>query len=242
LNPGAWRLEVFDSLPSTSDLCTARAAAGEPEGLAVLARQQTAGRGSWGRHWQSPTGNLYLSVLLRPRAPHATSHFVLVAAVALAETLAAYLPDPGALAIKWPNDVLLHGHKLAGILLDASHRGDSLDWLVIGIGANLASAPTIPGRATACLAQETPAPSPEAVAAALLGRLAHWREVWLAGDLAEIRAAWLARTQPVGTPIKLARDGVVTGGTFAGLDHHGSVLLEIDGRLQPFATGEVLLG
>jgi BirA family biotin operon repressor/biotin-[acetyl-CoA-carboxylase] ligase len=190
---GGWRLAVHDSLPSTSDLCRALARDGEPDGLAVLARRQTAGRGSNGRCWVSPAGNMYLSALLRPPGPaREAGQWSLLAGIALAEAAAALLPADAPLALKWPNDLLLGGAKLAGILIDSSAAQGGLDWLVIGIGVNLASAPSLADRATTCLADHTLAPTPESMAAAVLARLAHWRAVHDAEGFAPIRAAWTA--------------------------------------------------
>jgi BirA family biotin operon repressor/biotin-[acetyl-CoA-carboxylase] ligase len=188
---GGWRLVVHDCLPSTSSLCQALARDGEPGGLAVLARAQTGGRGSNGRHWASPPGNLYLSALLRPPGPaREAGQWSLLAGVAVAEAVAALLPADADLALKWPNDLLLGGAKLAGILIDSDAAGARLDWLVIGIGINLASAPTLAERATTCLAAHIAAPAPEVMAEAVLERLAHWRAVHAAAGFAAIRAAW----------------------------------------------------
>ena len=121
--PAAYQLERVASLPSTSDACVERARAGAPDGLAILADVQTAGRGSRGRSWACPPGNLYLSVLLRPRnrAEEAgAGQWALLAGVALIDTLAAFSASPDGLRLKWPNDVLSDGAKLAGILVDAA--------------------------------------------------------------------------------------------------------------------------
>lgn len=188
---GGWRLAVHDSLASTSDLCRALARDGEPEGLAVLARAQTGGRGSNGRRWVSPPGNLYLSVLLRPPGPaREAGQWSLLAGVAVAEAVAALLPAEADLALKWPNDLLLGGTKLAGILIDSDAAGARLDWLVIGIGINLAHAPALADRATTCLADHITAPASEMMAAAVLARLAYWRAEHTASGFAPIRAAW----------------------------------------------------
>jgi BirA family biotin operon repressor/biotin-[acetyl-CoA-carboxylase] ligase len=190
---GGWRLAVHDSLPSTSDLCRARARDGEPDGLAVLARRQTGGRGSNGRSWVSPAGNMYLSALLRPPGPaRETGQWSLLAGLAVAEAVAALLPADAPLALKWPNDLLLGGAKLAGILIDSSAADTRLDWLVIGIGINLASAPTLADRATICLAGHITPPTAETMAAAVLARLAHWRSVHAAEGFAPVRVAWTA--------------------------------------------------
>jgi BirA family biotin operon repressor/biotin-[acetyl-CoA-carboxylase] ligase len=191
---------VEEEVPSTSDLLLRLAAAGEPEGLALLARRQTAGRGRDGRGWTSPAGNLSLSLLLRPDAPARDApHWALLAAVALAEALAPSLPNPAALRLKWPNDLLLHGAKLAGVLVEsAATRDGRIEWLVVGLGANLAVAPAVPGRATACLADHAPPPAPEHVAIRILHAVAHWRARLAHDGLAPLVEAWTRRGPPPG--------------------------------------------
>ena len=240
---GFWRLHYHESLGSTSVLCTSLAAAGEPEGLAVMALRQTEGRGSRGRQWQSPAGNLYISVLLRPRAPsNEGGSWALLSAVAVADAVATFLPDASQLAVKWPNDVLLDGRKLCGILIDASAKQDGmLDWLVIGCGVNLAHAPDVPGRRTAALAERISPPSPRAMAEILLERLAHWRGIRARDGFGAIRTAWLERAQPMGAPMQLTYNGQLLGGTFAGLADDGSLLLDTGSGVKAFATGEILL-
>jgi BirA family biotin operon repressor/biotin-[acetyl-CoA-carboxylase] ligase len=240
---GPWRLSIFDTLGSTSDFCIARAEAGEPAGLAVLARRQDRGRGRNGRPWASSEGNLLLSVLLRPEGKARDAGlWSLLVGVALMDALAEHAAEPGRLALKWPNDVLLDGRKLAGILIDsAAGAGDGLDWLVVGIGANLAVAPELPDRPTACLAEFGPPPLPEVAAWAILGRLDHWGAVFQAQGFAPIRAAWLGRAQPVGTPMTLKLPGREWAGTFAGLGDDGSLRLNSDGEMRHFAAGEVVM-
>ena len=237
---GAWRLKIFETLGSTSDLCRNCAVEGEPAGLAVLARRQERGRGREGRTWISTPGNLFLSVLLRPRGP-AHGMWSLLAAAALWDTIAPLLPDRSALRLKWPNDVLLNGRKLGGILLDsAANAAGGLDWLVIGFGVNLAVAPEVPGRAVAALAETAPPPPPEQVATSLLARLDHWREVCERDGFAAIRAAWLERAQPLGTPLTLKVGEREYRGDFAGVSDDGSLLLLTGGRVQRFVAGEIV--
>jgi BirA family biotin operon repressor/biotin-[acetyl-CoA-carboxylase] ligase len=239
--PPGWRLRLEESLPSTSDLLLRRAAAGEPEGLAVLARCQTAGRGRDGRSWQSPAGNLYLSVLLRPAVPaREAGRFALLAAVALAEALEPGLPDPGALRLKWPNDLLLGGAKLAGVLCESAARPDGgLDWLVIGLGANLAVAPAVAGRATACLADLAPPPPPEAVAARALRALAAWQARLAAEGPGPLLEAWRRRGPAECTPLTLRTGAGEACGLYRGLDGDGALLMETEGRIRRFAAGEI---
>lgn len=240
----AWRLAIHDSLPSTADLCRDRAEAGEAEGLAILALRQTAGHGTSGRSWTGAAGNLFLSVLLRPGGPaREATQWSLLAGVALAEALSAELPDPAVLSLKWPNDVLLHGAKLAGILVEsAADAAGGLVWLSIGLGANLVTAPSVPGRATACLAECGPPPLPETMARRVLAVLSHWRELRAVAGFAPVRAAFLARTAVPGTPITLRLGERRLEGAFAGLGEDGSLLLRTGGRIQAFAAGEVTIG
>jgi BirA family biotin operon repressor/biotin-[acetyl-CoA-carboxylase] ligase len=233
----AWRLETYEELGSTSDLCTARARAGEPEGLAVLALKQTAGRGSRGRSWQAPAHNLNLSLLLRPSRPAAEAGFFsLLTGVAVAEAVEEFFAPPTML--KWPNDVLIGGAKLAGILIDAAPAGQKLDWLVIGIGMNLRHAPEIPGRQTTALLSHGVTVSPADAANAILRRLSHWHDQ----PVAAIRQAWLDRAHPIGTELSVRGLHGTQTGTFAGLSPTGELLLRTENRIDPISTGDVLLG
>ncbi len=233
MTAGAWHLEIHDELPSTSDEVIRRAEAGAPAGLAVLARRQTKARGSRGRVWTEPEGNLALSVLLRPaRDVGENGQAAFRAALALIEAL-----DPHAgtasLALKWPNDVLLDGSKLAGILVESAVAADRLAWMAIGFGANLRARPVLPGAPpTACLSEGGLDPvAPEIVAERLLDRLDHW----LAQDFATVRTAWLRRAHPVGTALVV--DG--RAGRFAGISATGALLLDDPGGRREIATGQV---
>ncbi len=238
----AWRLEVHEERGSTSDDCVARAKAGEPAGLAVLAHWQTAGRGSRGRSWVAPVGNLNLSVLLRPELPAAQAGvFALLAGLAAAEAVQNFLPFGSQPLLKWPNDVLLDNAKLGGVLIDAAPNGQRLDWLVIGIGLNLAAAPEIIGRATTTLSAHGGCATAEAAASAVLRRLGHWLDILGTAGIAPVHEAWLAHAHPIGT--ELAITGATTArGRFAGLSPASELLLADGNTITRINTGDVLLG
>ena len=245
--PAAYQLEQVASLPSTSDACIERARAGAPDGLAILAESQTAARGSRGRDWACPPGNLYLSVLLRPRnrAEEAgAGQWALLAGVALIEALASFTAAKESLRLKWPNDVLSDGAKLAGILVDAAMGpGGGAEWLVIGIGANLAIAPVIAGRRTAALvAPPEQPPSPVSVARVFLARLEAWRAALSREGFSPVRDAWLERAHPLGTPVTIKDRLRTRTGVFAGLSAQGELLLSAAGTIHTVSTGDVLLG
>ncbi len=228
----AWRLQIHETLPSTSDLCRERAQAGEPAGLAVMARMQTQGRGSRGRSWVGEPGNLFLSVLLRPKGPARDAGlWALLAGVAVADCV------PAPVALKWPNDVMLDGAKLGGILIDsATDAGGGIDWLVIGIGLNIARMPQIPGRRVAALDGGL---RPEHLTAAILERLSHWQAIRERSGWFVVREAWLSCATPPGSLMTLRLQEREIAGAFAGLGEDGSLLLSIEGRVSAFATGEV---
>ncbi len=244
-----FRLEIHDELGSTNDLCIARARSGEPDGLAVLARRQRAGRGRFGRAWQAPSGNLNLSVLLRPRATFgagqaASGWLALLVAVALWRTVADALGGSAGLLIKWPNDLLLDAGKLAGVLIEAGETGGAKrnDWIVVGIGVNITNAPLLAERRTACLAERITPPAPEMLAGALLGELAKALASFEAGGGAALREAWLAAAHPVGSTLHVSLgDGVSIEGRFAGLAEDGALLLDRGNAIEAIRSGDVLL-
>jgi BirA family biotin operon repressor/biotin-[acetyl-CoA-carboxylase] ligase len=239
----AFRLECHEVLASTSTLLKQRADAGEAEGLAIQALRQSAGRGRQGRGWDSPAGNLYISVLLRPAVPlREAPQWSFVAAVALADTIKTLLPEAAKLTLKWPNDLLLDGAKAAGILVETGVApSQALDWICIGIGVNIATKPSLPDRATACLAEYLPAPpAPEVLAARLLQNLAHWHDLRLAQGFAPIRDAWLRHAPAMGAPVSVKRDGALIEGNFAGLSPEGGLLLAKGREVQLILAGEVI--
>ena len=239
----AFRLECHEVLDSTSTLLKQRAEAGEAEGLAIQALRQSAGRGRQGRGWDSPAGNLYISVLLRPAVPlREAPQWSFVAAVALAGTIKTLLPEAAKLTLKWPNDLLLDGAKAAGILVETGVvPSQALDWICIGMGVNIATKPSLPDRATACLAEFLPdPPAPEVLAARLLQNLAHWHDLRLAQGFAPIRDAWLRHAPAMGAPVSVKRDGALIEGSFAGLSPEGGLLLAKGREVQLILAGEVI--
>ena len=238
-----FRLECHEVLESTSTLLKQRAEAGAAEGLAIQALRQSAGKGRQGRGWDSPEGNLYISVLLRPGvALREAPQWSFVAALALAETLKPLLPKAAQARLKWPNDLLLDGAKAAGILVETGVAANhELDWICIGIGVNIATKPSLPDRATACLAEYLPnPPAPEVLAARLLQNLAHWHDLRLAQGFAPIREAWLRHAPAMGAPVSVKRDGALIEGSFVGLSPEGGLLLAKGREVQLILAGEII--
>jgi len=248
---------------STNADLIALAGSGAEEGLWLRAEQQSGGRGRQGRDWVSPPGNLYASTLVRLRSsdpPPAT--LALVAAVALEEAVRVYLPavfprengDPGSratpsvtlgsrfrgsrLQIKWPNDLLIDGAKLSGILLERS--GDAV---VIGIGVNLAHHPDLPDRPATSLAAHGATVDAASFLETLAEAFARWLGKWRGEGLAPIRARWMERAHPPGTALSVRLpDGSATDGLFERLDADGALILRLaDGTARVIHAADVFL-
>nr|WP_208408553.1 biotin--[acetyl-CoA-carboxylase] ligase [Sphingomonas vulcanisoli] len=229
---------VEETGSTNADLLTA-ACAGAPEGTWLRAERQSQGRGRTGRGWQSPRGNLYASTIVHVHPGEPTpATLALVTAVALHETAAAWAgTEARRLSIKWPNDLLANGIKLAGVLLE--REGDAV---VIGLGVNLAEAPSLPDRATIALSALGAAPDPAAFLEDLTQSLARWIARWRGEGLAPIRAAWLAAAHPIGTALQAALGDEKIEGLFEGLDAEGALRLRrADGAIVTIHAGDVFL-
>jgi BirA family transcriptional regulator, biotin operon repressor / biotin---[acetyl-CoA-carboxylase] ligase len=240
--PSFFSLVAHDCLGSTSDEAKRLAAEGAVPGTLVWALEQTDGRGRLDRRWVSPRGNLFLSLVLRPEAaPAQAAELGFVAALAVAETVASFLPDSVKVTLKWPNDVLADNSKLAGILLEARSAPTGLvDWVVLGIGINIVAAPTgTPYPATCLGSLMVDAPTVGTVLERLAGALEQWLRVWDSRGFAPIREAWLARARGLGDLLVIRHGGEALTGRFLDLDLDGALVLETPTGTRRVTAGDV---
>ena len=223
---------------STNDDLASLAREGAPEGVWLRAERQRSGRGRQGREWHSPPGNLYASTLVRlggddPPAPT----LALVAAVALHEVACAFATR-APIEIKWPNDLMVAGAKLSGILLE---RLD--DAVIVGFGVNLADHPDQTERPATSFAALGGAPDPALFLEALAERFACWLARWREDGLAPVRERWLAGAHAPGTALSThTASGAWVEGTFDGLDESGALRLRLnDGSAHTIHAGDVFL-
>lgn len=244
--PEGYVLHRFGAVGSTNDEARRLAEAGAPAGQVVVAAEQTAGRGRSGRAWTSPPGNLYASVLLRPTQDlRAFGQLSLIASLALAEAVASLAATPSEVSLKWPNDVLLRGGKIAGILLESGGDGGAGGrFLIIGSGVNLLNAPEdTPYPATSLAREGITGVTAERLLAAYLEALERWRARWERDGFAEVRKAWLARAANLHGPIRLRLPGGEIAGRFADLSPGGALIVEFEnGSRREIAAGDVVLG
>jgi BirA family biotin operon repressor/biotin-[acetyl-CoA-carboxylase] ligase len=235
-------ITVIPETGSTNADLLARLAARERvnEGDWLVANRQSAGRGRQGRSWLGGAGNFMGSTVVHLSAqdPPASS-LSFVASLAVYETAVGRLGNPRQLELKWPNDVLLGGGKFCGLLLEREGEG-----VVVGIGANLASAPDLEDRPTRSLADYGPPVDRDSFAADLAGQFSLELGRWRQYGLEPILNRWLAAAHPPGTPLTVHEpNGAGISGKFAGLERDGALRLRLaDGALRVIHAGDVTLG
>lgn len=211
----------------------------------ITATHQTAARGRRGRAWAHPAGNFAATLVLPVNDPQAAALRSFVAALALHEALVSLTGRPEPFALKWPNDVLLNGGKLAGILLEGLSAGGRIAGLAIGIGVNLAEVPGVsavePGALRpVSLAQETGARvTPHDLLAALAPAYARWEAQVSTFGFAPIRTAWLARAARLGQTLTARLPTEEITGTFREVDEEGRLVLETLQGLRRIAAGDI---
>jgi BirA family biotin operon repressor/biotin-[acetyl-CoA-carboxylase] ligase len=230
----SFRLIELTQVGSTNDWVAER---GE-DGLWVRADQQTEGRGRRGRAWTSAAGNLFASTFAAPRPGEGPAQQLsFVAANALLETVSHWVPR-ARLALKWPNDLLLDGVKLAGILLEGHARG-----VVIGFGVNLAHHPTEVERpATSLAAAGIPSPSPGEALQVLAECFERHHTLWREEGFAAVRSLWLESASGLGGPALARLGGEEVRGVFEDLGPDGALHLRLPGgALRTIHAGEVFM-
>ena len=241
---GAFRIAHHETLGSTNDAAMAALRAGDPGGLFVVADRQTGGRGRRGRVWASPSGNLYATLALRdPSPPAIAPQLGFVAGVASAVALRSLLGGDDRLRIKWPNDMLFDGAKLAGLLLESTTLPEGRLGCVVGFGVNCVSHPQGLAYPATDLSLAAGAPVTAAmVLAALAETMERELATWDRGaGFPAIRAKWLGLAAGRGQPISVVTPRETRAGTFDGIDSAGRLIIATDGCKVVIDAGDVFL-
>jgi len=223
---------------STNDEAARLARAGARHGTIVIADQQDAGRGREGRPWASPPGTgLYLSAVVRPPLPITlVPPMTLAIGVGLCDTARAFGADA---YLKWPNDALVGGKKLAGVLVESHTQSTRVEAVIVGIGINLAGEPPLATATTLELASGRAPPDREAVIAELCAHVERWIDRYVASGIAAITPAWHER-MATGLTARVMIDGAPLVGDVAGLDHDGALLVrDVTGCVHRVRSGDV---
>ncbi len=237
------RLRLFDELSSTNDLSKDLVRQGEKHGTVVIAKRQTTGHGRLQRVWESPLGGLWMSVLLMPKLNLAdAAKLTLSTGVALARAFRTlYGLDVG---IKWPNDIVFQGEKIAGILGEVVGEWNTVQTLILGIGVNA-------NFSRQGLSPELPATTLEELlgyevnlnqlAAAILLELEREVLALEQGDVQGLRERWTSFAVGLGCPVVVERAGETFTGIFQGIQEDGELILELEDKRISFSSGEVKL-
>jgi len=243
MSAGLFSVQHHALLESTNEEAKRLAERGCRHGTVVWADEQTAGHGRFGRPWHSPRGNLLLSVLLRPEVPAIRSaELGFVSAVVVADCVAGLLPQRCRIELKWPNDVQVEGAKVAGVLPEAQSAGEALAWVVLGVGLNLAHAPTDTPYPATSLRAHGATVTPEHGLQVFLTHLADWLPRWETEGFAPVRDAWLARARGLGSEVTVTLAGRQERGLFGGLDADGAMILDTGDGPRRITAGEVAFG
>lgn len=243
-----YHLLSYEELDSTNDEARRIAEGGGSHGAVIWAKKQSAGRGRMGRFWTSAEGNLFCSLLLAPNCDAArASQLVFVSAVAVIETLAPII-NSGELACKWPNDILLDGRKIGGILLESFETADMNPgankmkrWVVAGVGINIDSCP----ENTEIPATYLKEAGVEIISAKIvLSRFIHHfittYDLWAKRGFAPIRRKWLEYAFRMGEPIQVRLPKETHTGIFEGIDTEGKLMLKPQkGKRMSISAGDV---
>ena len=236
-------LHAYEETNSTMDIAQRLASSGEPEGSVVVAEGQSRGRGRLGRSWHSPKGKgIYTSIILRPKVTLAEAPLItLMAAVALARAVqssAGLKPE-----IKWPNDVMLKGKKIAGILTELNAELNRVNFIIVGIGLNVNTPKSaLPAHATSLAEEAGHRVDRVAVARALFTELDKAYTQFLQKDFDSLLTAWRGFADFLGKRIKAVVQGRSVDGQAMDVDSSGALLIRTDtGFVERVSAGDVMV-
>ncbi len=237
-----WQVQTYQEVDSTQSLLHEAAAQGHEEGFAVQSMIQLGGKGRRGNQWVSPVGNLYLSLLLRPDCSvQEAGQISFVVAVAASAALDEYI-DAGKhnKTLKWPNDILVDGRKLSGILLEAEMIAHKLDYVAVGIGINIFNKPDL----AVCLNDVADEPVYiNKVRDNFLERLSYYYEMWQEKGFAPILELWLNQAHGLDSPMTARLPNTEFKGVFKTVQADGALVLEMaDGEQKTIHAAEVYFG
>ncbi|HDQ04068.1 MAG TPA: biotin--[acetyl-CoA-carboxylase] ligase [Deltaproteobacteria bacterium] len=238
------KIHYYPETGSTNDRAFELGIAGAPEGTVVIADRQSTGRGRLQRNWHSPGGvNIYTSIILRPKMEaNAAPRVSITAGVAIAEILDEYFTAK--VHLKWPNDVILNGKKVCGMLSQLKILGNFIDFIVLGVGINVNIGkedfpPELRGLATSLAAEAGRRFSREKITISLYENLAKWYEVLTTEGFRKIKDKWLSMAPMIGCAVSIAFINEVISGNARGIDDDGSLVIETgNGKERKVSAGD----
>ncbi len=237
-----YHLLSYDEVDSTNDEARRLANGGAAHGAVIWAKQQTAGRGRMGREWVSEEGNLYVTVLLRPSAPlEALPQLSFVASLAVLESLTQIVENGEDLKLKWPNDILLAGRKIGGVLLE-SFEASGKQWVSVGVGINVEHYPDNVMFPATCLTEAgVQIVSAKIVLSRFIYHFIQLYDAWCDQGFAEVGKEWMYHAWRIGETVEIDASHTEYKGTFDGIDEQGRMLMTTaDGTQETISAGDML--
>jgi len=238
------RVVFLQETASTNATAFTMATEGAAEGTVIIAEHQTGGKGRLGRKWASPAGvNLYCSIILRPPIqPVAAPQLTFLSVIAVARAVEKLTPLPT--RIKWPNDLLINGRKIAGLLNEMSAETDKVNFVILGIGVNLNMSadqfpPELRHPASSLFLESGAKVDRTEFARVMLQELDSLYAVFLEEGYAPARREWLERSRLAGAMVTVTDNGSVRTGRVSGIDDYGALLLDTGEQI---LSGDVTLG
>ena len=224
------KIHFYQEIGSTNDEAYQLGTAGSPEGTVVIADSQTKGKGRLQRVWHSPSGsNIYTSIILRPNLkPDRAPQISILAGVAVAEIMDNFCP--GMVNLKWPNDVLLNGKKVCGILAQMKTSASRVDFIILGIGINVninynQLPQDIKNTATSLAIETGRKISRQELIISLYENLAKWYKKLIADGFSTVKEKWLSMAPMIGKRVQIVSGDEVISGKALGIDEQGSLVL-----------------
>lgn len=242
--PAVYNLIALETVGSTMSEARLLADQGEdaaPDGTLIWAREQTAGRGRRGNTWDSPKGNFYSSLIVRPDVPASrAAELSFVTGCAVFDTVGEVC-DPGfECRLKWPNDILLNDAKIGGLLLETkAEAGQPVEYVIIGLGVNLKSHPKdTPFPATDFVDQGQMIPD-TVFLEAYARHFMDWAARWVEDGFEPVRQQWKWRAEGIGKEITVRLSDDTLQGVFEDIAEDGALMLNQDGKIRKIAAGDV---
>lgn len=240
-----YHLLAYESVDSTNEEARRLAEGGGSHGAVIWAKEQTAGRGRLQRQWESKPGNLFVSILLAPKCPLAdAAQLSFVSAIAAVEALEPLLLENSSFSCKWPNDILLGGKKLGGILLESFMAGPEdtkpKQWVVVGVGLNIDSSPENPLYPATCLKEAgVELVSAKIVLTRFIEKFMEQYDLWVQEGFTPIRARWLQLAYGINKPVSVKVGDETIKGKFVGMNETGEMLVKTPDGTQVINCGDV---
>ncbi len=242
----SYHLLSYDEVDSTNSEAMRLAGSGCAHGAVIWARRQTRGRGRMGRHWASDEGNLFASILLNCDMPLIRlTELPFVTALAVHETIASIAGDEDKVRLKWPNDILLNGKKVGGVLVETiaatSIYGDAY-WAVAGVGINVEHCPSeVKWPATSLREAGVEILSAKIVLSRFVPNFLRHYDTWMEKGFAPVRERWCELAWALGEKVTFDAGNERVSGIFTGIDETGSLCLQLpDGKTRVFMAGEMI--